>query len=356
MLTQGKRFGDPGAKDILIQITGGQEDDFLQREYEQICALSGRQDFCFITFPVTDWNVDLSPWEAPPAFGDEPFGGGAEKTLGELLEQVQILRKDMPDAKLYLGGYSLSGLFALWAATKTDAFDGVAAASPSVWFPGFTGYLKDHYADLYFSYLSLGEKEGKTREAIIETQKILEEQFVENTLEWNPGNHFREPGLRMAKGFAWLLDLKDLGVYDGKLVRVTDQDGNVFEGIAQYDSPDYCMIEYGECEAALHVGTFLFYRSNIVKVSVLEDFSAPFGTLEEMTIESGTDLIDEALDDEEDIHVVRMLRCLVYHLDPETGSGIAGQEDLRAPLQSLLKWSKSDEIRTLAQQVTDLLG
>ena len=190
----------------------------------------------------------------------------------------------------------------------------------------------------------------------MKTQEILEEQFVENKLEWNPGNHFKEPDQRTAKGFAWLLNLKDLSVYDGRLVQVTDPDGNVFEGIAEYCSPDYCMVEYGECEGALKVGTFLFYRSTIVSIAVLEDFTAPFGTLEEMNLAEGIDMIDEALDDEEDVHVVRMLRCLAHHLDLESGSGLPDREALREPLQTLLKWSESDEIKELAQQVLDLLG
>lgn len=356
MLMQGRVFGDPDAKEILIQIAGQQEEGFLQKEYERICELAGRQDFCLITLPVTDWNNDLSPWEAPPVFGNEGFGGGAEKTFEELSEQVKTIRENFPDAKLYLGGYSLAGLFALWTATKTDAFDGVAAASPSVWFPGFTDHLKDHYADLYVAYLSLGEKEGMTRESIVRTQKILDEQFVENTLEWNPGNHFKDPGLRMAKGFTWLLNLKDLNVYDNKLVQVTDPDGNIFEGIAQYCSPDYCMVEYGECEGALKIGTFLFYRSTIVKAEILDDFTAPFGTLEEMNVEDGIDMIGEVLEDEEDVHVIRMLRCLAHHLDPETGGGLPDQEKLREPLQTLIKWSDSEEIRALAQHVLDLLA
>ena len=28
---------------------------------------------------------------------------------------------------------------------------------------------------------------------------------VDVTLEWNEGNHFKEPDLRLAKGFAWCL-------------------------------------------------------------------------------------------------------------------------------------------------------
>ena len=29
---------------------------------------------------------------------------------------------------------------------------------------------------------------------------------IQKTLEWNPGNHFKEPGLRTAKAFAWVMN------------------------------------------------------------------------------------------------------------------------------------------------------
>ena len=61
-------------------------------------------------------------------------------TLRFLTEQViPTLEQQYPlpeNVKIILGGYSLAGLFALWASTQTDLFYGVAAASPSVWFPG----------------------------------------------------------------------------------------------------------------------------------------------------------------------------------------------------------------------------
>ena len=34
----------------------------------------------------------------------------------------------------------------------------------------------------------------------------MKEQGVNCTLEWNPGNHFKEPGLRTAKAFAWVMN------------------------------------------------------------------------------------------------------------------------------------------------------
>ncbi len=92
------------------------------------CALP----FALAAFAVKDWNRELSPWAAPPVFGKVPFGGMAEETLSFVLAcLLPELRVQLgADRKLCLGGYSLAGLCALWAATGTDAFSGVAAASP----------------------------------------------------------------------------------------------------------------------------------------------------------------------------------------------------------------------------------
>ena len=67
----------------------------------------------------------------------------------------------------FIGGYSLAGLFALWAAYQTDVFKGVAAASPSMWFPGFADYMRENIIHAKFVYLSLGDKEEKTRNPVM---------------------------------------------------------------------------------------------------------------------------------------------------------------------------------------------
>ena len=76
-----------------------------------------------------------------PCGGKQGFGGNAADTLRFLTEQVIPTLKQQFElseiVKIILGGYSLAGLFALWASTQTDLFYGVAAASPSVWFPGW---------------------------------------------------------------------------------------------------------------------------------------------------------------------------------------------------------------------------
>lgn len=115
--------------------------------------------------------------------------------------------------KYYIGGYSLAGLFSLWAAYQTDVFTGIAAVSPSVWFPGFIDYMREHEIKSKTVYLSLGDKEEKTRNPVMAQvgncirsgYDWLKECGIDCTLEWNSGNHFRDPDMRTAKAFAWIL-------------------------------------------------------------------------------------------------------------------------------------------------------
>ena len=208
-------FGDPKAKTQLVQLTGGDEEGSLSSEFGKIRELSGRSELGLTAVLVEDWNRDLSPWEAPPVFGSEGFGGGAQDTLDAVLENIvpQIRTQAGAEAKLLLGGYSLAGLFAVWAACRTDVFYGAASASGSLWFPGFLDFMKGHSLQVEAVYLSLGDKEEKTRNPVMRTvgdcvreaHAYLSENGMRTVLEWNPGNHFKEPDLRMAKGFAWLI-------------------------------------------------------------------------------------------------------------------------------------------------------
>ena len=130
--------------------------------------------------------------------------------------------------------------------------------------------------------------------------------------------------------------------FDGQCVRLTDGSGNVFEGICHYNSRAYMAHEIGPDEDGLQIECFVFERSNISDVVSLEDhdgphgkFTAPFGTLEEMTVESGADLIEEALDSEESVHVLRLLRCLGRHLDPAGGAALPERAEVIRMLREL---------------------
>ena len=200
-------YGNPGANTVLIQMVDDHDLDGLGSEITEIRKLTDT-DFFLIAIKVKSWNNDLSPWQAPPVFGKEGFGGGAEDTLTEVLKYTVDSSKTY-----YIGGYSLAGLFALWSAYRTDVFRGVAAASPSIWFPGFTDHMRDNIINTGSVYLSLGDKEEKARNLLMatvgarirEAHDLLKEQGIDTILEWNPGNHFKDADIRTAKAFAWVM-------------------------------------------------------------------------------------------------------------------------------------------------------
>ena len=205
------RYGNEDAQVVLVQLVSDYELRFLQEEYDLIKEKLPERDFLLLGLRIDDWNEELSPWEAPAVFGKDDFGSGANDTLQELIRTLKdpvLKQKD-----LYLGGYSLAGLFALWAAYQTDLFKGVAAVSPSVWFPGFLDYVKGNEIRTNKIYLSLGDQEHKTRHPVMATvqdniealHQYYQQKGCECLLEYNPGNHFRDPHLRMTKGFFWLL-------------------------------------------------------------------------------------------------------------------------------------------------------
>ena len=202
-------FGDPSAADVLVQMVDDHDLSVIESEAALIRELAGR-DFFLNAMKVDSWNEDLSPWNAPAVFGNEDFGSGAGAALKAVLKELEPLDKAK---NYYIGGYSLAGLFALWSAYQTDVFTGVAAASPSIWFPGFLDYMKTQTLQAGSVYLSLGDREEKTRNPVMSTVgncireacEILQETGADCVLEWNRGNHFREPDRRTAKAFAWVI-------------------------------------------------------------------------------------------------------------------------------------------------------
>ena len=209
-------YGTVGAEYLLLQMANEHDLAGMQRELDAL-RWQTAHPFLLVAVPVENWNDDLSPWSAPPAWGRQGFGGGAEDTLAWLEQAVPGIRRQYSvkeNGKGVLGGYSLAGLFALWAATRTDTLYGVAAASPSVWFPGWAEYEAAHPIQAQRVYLSLGDREEHTKNqtmaAVGDNIRALHSALTwrgkDCILDWNAGGHFKDADLRTARAFAWTME------------------------------------------------------------------------------------------------------------------------------------------------------
>lgn len=183
-----------------------QKEEFSKR----VSALCGKKDFEIIPVVTENWNDDLSPW--PYEDGRSVFGGKADLFLGKLLKQSREIKIETEDS-LILAGYSLAGLFSLWAASKTDIFRSVASCSGSLWFPDFMD--SKIFPKCRKVYLSLGNKEAKTKHPLMCQVENISRKYAEVLqktnlyesviFEMNPGNHFADVMERLAKGVAAII-------------------------------------------------------------------------------------------------------------------------------------------------------
>ena len=202
-------YGDSSSNLVLIQPVDEHDLSFINDEIKEIKRLTNNKDFLLIAFKVNNWNKDLSPYKAKAVFGKEDFGDGASNALKEILSECN------DSSKTYIiGGYSLAALFAIWASYNTNIFQGVAASSPSIWFPNFINYMKENVIKTNNVYLSLGDQEEKTKNPIMskvgicikEAYGLLKNSNINCFLEYNKGNHFIDADIRTAKAFAWIIN------------------------------------------------------------------------------------------------------------------------------------------------------
>ena len=205
------------AKYLLIQPVDEHDIEVLDNEVSEIQDNTDKQ-FSLIAFKIEDWNKELSPWEAPPAFGKKSFGSGAKDTLefieSKLIPTVKEKYNLDDDIKFILGGYSLAGLLSLWSAYKSNTFSGIAAASPSVWFSGWEEFMNKNTPLSSTIYLSLGDTEEKTKNKIMcavgdnirKQEQLLKNDNINTILEWNKGGHFSNSDLRVAKAYVWCIE------------------------------------------------------------------------------------------------------------------------------------------------------
>lgn len=155
-----------------------------------------------------DWNLHLAPWYAKRIFSrGNDFGGKAAEFLKELMDIVSPLNYE----KKVIAGYSLAGLFSLYACMNTDIFDGCICCSGSLWYPEFVSYVKEHPVQCDHVYLSLGNKEKNTKNRVmrnVENCTVVVYETLQSechvVFEYNEGGHFDHIPDRLEKGIRWM--------------------------------------------------------------------------------------------------------------------------------------------------------
>ena len=179
----------------------------------------GCPDLSLVSVTGLCWNRDLSPWESQAVFRNgEAFEGGADQYLSILTKEI------LPEAEKHvmgppswrgIAGYSLAGLFALYSLFRTDAFSRAASMSGSLWFPGFTEYVRSNapISRPDRVYLSLGDKESRTKNPVLQTvlkdTEDIRDHFLkmgtDTIFKMEAGNHFVNERERIISGLCWLL-------------------------------------------------------------------------------------------------------------------------------------------------------
>lgn len=188
-----------------------------QKVFEALAA-GGSPPLSLVAVSGLDWERDMAPWSCPAAFKNAaPFTGGADEYLRLLVENIlPMAEEELAGVPRWRGiaGYSLAGLFALYALYRTDVFSRAASVSGSLWFPGFR--------ELVFSreplrrpdrvYLSVGDRESRTRNLLLRTVQenteaicdFYREKGIRTTFQLNPGGHHEHPVERTVEGMGWL--------------------------------------------------------------------------------------------------------------------------------------------------------
>ena len=176
----------------------------------------------------------------------------------------------------------------------------------------------------------------------------------------------------------------DLGSFDNKCVRIVTVSGEVYEGVVSFDDKEYAFHEYGHDQEALRLTPIIFYKDDILSVTSLEDVDGPFGhyserygLLEKQCLKWGTDMIEEVLDSEDDIHILRMLACMKDNIqtladravfgmapwrsgkvvpeDDENGQGPVYLGELEKMLNTLVKYNGNAEVVKAAGSLLERL-
>jgi predicted alpha/beta superfamily hydrolase len=180
--------------------------------------ISADKPYIIAGYQVNDWFGDMSPWQANTVLHENRFKGDGRNTLNWIVNNfLPYLRANYIISDFVISGYSLAGLFSLWAFYESGAFQGAVSCSGSLWYPKWDDYTSQKKApENSCVYISIGDREGKAKnkpfatigDATRHQHEILEhdENVTDTVLVYNEGTHFSPIEPRMATGFNWMLN------------------------------------------------------------------------------------------------------------------------------------------------------
>ena len=176
----------------------------------------------FVLLNANNRTDDYTPW---PLQASETmpmdFGGKAAEHLTFITTHVIPFCEseygfNSSAEKRVIGGYSLGGLFSLYAAVNTDLFGTVLSCSSSLWYPDFLDYLKEHPFKAAHPklYMSVGDQEGTTATNLTADQTLntlalkdwIEPKFQAGDFQFTleEGNHGNDIPGRAWRAVEWV--------------------------------------------------------------------------------------------------------------------------------------------------------
>ncbi len=221
----------------------------LEKEFTK-----GLEPFLLVVNEAENWNASYTPWPAEPLFGGEALEGRADEWLGFLTQVLKPYMDEHYRTKADPGhtaimGYSLGGLASLYAIYRCSCFGLAASLSGSLWYDGFTDFMKENRPKRgeIRLYLSLGRKEGKSRNprlrrvagATTEAVEILSGQLTQPPrFVWNEGGHFDGVKERWQEAFRYLFgreEEKTLHEAEDRCADSGEYAGGIVDSHAHYD-------------------------------------------------------------------------------------------------------------------------
>lgn len=167
-----------------------------------------------VSVPVPDWGAKLTPWPATALYrGEADYAGEAQETLSwlreEALPQAERDSRLAPSSRA-IAGYSLAGLFSLYAFLHDSSWAAIACLSGSLWYEGWLPHVEslDFPTANRYAFLSLGSKERRaSRPQLKQVQErteacieLLRMRGLQTDFVLNPGGHLTDIDWRIQQG------------------------------------------------------------------------------------------------------------------------------------------------------------